>query len=326
MAAAERALPHDAAAIRARGLTRRFGALAAVDRVDLDVPRRQVYGFLGPNGSGKSTTIRMLCGLLTPSEGEIEVLGLRVPQQAEQLRTRIGYMTQRFSLFEDLTVLENLEFMAAVQGLAKARARQRIAELVSQYHFQDRRGQLAGTLSGGQKQRLALACAVIHDPELLFLDEPTSAVDPESRRDFWEKLFDLADAGTTLLVSTHYMDEAERCHRIAILDRGRLVADGSPDELAQRLSGRTLLVQSAQPRQAQKLLADADGVVSVAQIGNALRVLTADRADMQARVGQVLRQAGVEAEVAPVHPSLEDVFVAATRRRPGADAGAQVPA
>ena len=218
-------------AIRVRGLTKRFGALVAVDDVDLDIPRRHVYGFLGPNGSGKSTTIRMLCGLLTPTAGDIEVLGLRIPEQAEQLRTRIGYMTQKFSLFEDLTVRENLEFLAAVQDIPRVQARRRIDELVEQYHFQDRQKQLAGTMSGGQKQRLALAGAVIHQPELLFLDEPTSAVDPESRRDFWEKLFELADAGTTLLVSTHYMDEAERCHRIAILDRGVLVADGTPDAL-----------------------------------------------------------------------------------------------
>jgi len=218
-------------AIQVRGLTRRFGALTAVDHVDLQVPRANVYGFLGPNGSGKSTTIRMLCGLLTPSEGEIEVLGLRIPEQAEALRQRIGYMTQRFSLFEDLSVRENLEFLAAVQNLPRVQARSRIDELLEHYHFQDRQKQLAGTMSGGQKQRLALAGAVIHQPELLFLDEPTSAVDPESRRDFWEKLFDLADAGTTLLVSTHYMDEAERCHRLAILDQGALVADGTPAEL-----------------------------------------------------------------------------------------------
>ena len=318
----------DDVAIRARGLTRRFGALLAVDHVDLQVPRRQVYGFLGPNGSGKSTTIRMLCGLLTPSEGEIEVLGLRIPQQAEQLRAHIGYMTQRFSLFEDLTVRENLEFMAAVQGVPRPRTGARIADLLDQYHLGDRQRQLAGTLSGGQKQRLALACAVIHEPELLFLDEPTSAVDPESRRDFWEKLFDLADAGTTLLVSTHYMDEAERCHRIAILDRGRLVADGSPAELTAALDGRTLLVQSPQPRQAQKALAGAAGVVSVAQIGYVLRVLAEPgHGDVQARVREILHDGGVAGQVEATELSLEDVFVAATHGRPGpaaaaADAGA----
>jgi ABC-2 type transport system ATP-binding protein len=299
-------------AIRARGLTRRFGDLVAVDHVDLTVPKQQVYGFLGPNGSGKSTTIRMLCGLLTPTAGEIEVLGLRIPEQAEALRLRIGYMTQKFSLFEDLTVRENLEFLAAVQGLDKPRARKRVDELVEEYRFEDRQKQLAGTLSGGQKQRLALAGAVIHEPELLFLDEPTSAVDPESRRDFWEKLFELADTGTTLLVSTHYMDEAERCHRIAILDTGRLVADGTPAELTAALAGRTLEVKAAQPRRAQQALVGLPGVLSVAQIGNVLRVLLDADGGAGARVADALRLTNLQAEVAPVEPNLEDVFVAAT--------------
>jgi len=304
-------------AIRARGLSRRFGALRAVDGIDLDVPRRQVYGFLGPNGSGKSTTIRMLCGLLTPSAGEIEVLGLRIPAQAEALRSRIGYMTQKFSLFDDLGVRENLEFMAAVHDLPGAQARRRIDTLVEQYRFQDRQKQLAGTLSGGQKQRLALAAAVIHQPELLFLDEPTSAVDPESRRDFWEKLFELADAGTTLLVSTHYMDEAERCHRIAILDRGVLVADGTPAELTARLAGRTLVVDADPPRQAARVLAACAGVASVAQIGNRLRVLL-DPGAAQAPLAEALQAAGIAARMQPQPASLEDVFVAATRQRPAA--------
>ena len=300
-------------AIRARGLSKRFGSLVAVDQVDLAVPKANVYGFLGPNGSGKSTTIRMLCGLLTPTAGEIDVLGLRVPEQAEALRLRIGYMTQKFSLFEDLSVRENLEFLAAVQGLGKAQARQRIDELVQLYHFEDRQRQLAGTMSGGQKQRLALAGAVIHRPELLLLDEPTSAVDPESRRDFWEKLFDLADAGTTLLVSTHYMDEAERCHRLAILDRGRLVADGTPQALTEALAGRTLEVVAAQPRRAQQALVGLPGVLSVAQIGNSLRVLVAADGDARARIETALRQANLAAEVAVTPPNLEDVFTSATR-------------
>lgn len=309
-------------AIRVRGLTKRFGALVAVNDVDLDVPRRHVYGFLGPNGSGKSTTIRMLCGLLTPSAGDIEVLGLRIPEQAEQLRTRIGYMTQKFSLFEDLTVRENLEFLAAVQGMARAQAKRRIDELVEQYHFHDRQKQLAGTMSGGQKQRLALAGAVIHSPELLFLDEPTSAVDPESRRDFWEKLFELADAGTTLLVSTHYMDEAERCHRIAILDRGVLVADGTPDMLTGELAGRTLVVEAPEPRRAQKALVGLPGILSVAQIGNVLRVLLAGAGQATERVAQGLRAAGIEADVSAASPNLEDVFVSATRDQPAREEAA----
>ncbi|TAM63466.1 MAG: ABC transporter ATP-binding protein [Rhodanobacter sp.] len=306
--------------MRAHGLTRRFGELVAVDRVDLQVPARRVYGFLGPNGSGKSTTIRMLCGLLTPSAGEIEVLGLRIPAEAEALRRHIGYMTQRFSLFEDLTVRENLEFLAAVQGVPKAKTKARIGELLGQYHFGDRQKQLAGTLSGGQKQRLALAGAVIHEPELLFLDEPTSAVDPESRRDFWEKLFELADAGTTLLVSTHLMDEAERCHRLAILNLGVLVADGTPAELTGRLQGRTFIVEAADPRRAQRLIVDVPGVLSVAQVGNNLRVLTAERGDaaesaagIGQRIDEVLAHAGQTAQTTATPANLEDVFVAATR-------------
>ena len=269
-------------AIRARGISRRFGAVQAVDGVDLTVPKAAVYGFLGPNGSGKSTTIRMLCGLLTPDAGEIEVLGLRIPAQAEALKRRIGYMTQKFSLFEDLTVRENLEFMATVQDLPRTAAKRRVAALLDAYRFGDRQRQLAGTLSGGQKQRLALACAVVHAPELLFLDEPTSAVDPESRRDFWEKLFELADAGTTLLVSTHYMDEAERCHRLAILDRGVLVADGTPAALAGALAGRTLRVHSHRPRRTATRLQAQPGVTSVAQIGVDLRVLLAPGVDPEA--------------------------------------------
>ena len=304
--------PSNDIAIRARGLSKRFGTLLAVDGVDLTVPRASVYGFLGPNGSGKSTTIRMLCGLLTPTAGEIEVLGLKIPQQAEALRKRIGYMTQKFALYEDLTVRENLEFLATVQGLARGPRRTRIDELLDAYSLADRAKQLAGTLSGGQKQRLALAAATVHKPELLFLDEPTSAVDPESRRDFWEKLFDLADAGTTILVSTHYMDEAERCHRIAILDTGRLVADGTPAELTRALAGRTVGIRASEPRKAQAALHTAHGVISVAQIGNELRVLTEAGSAIEAQLQTFLRSKGIEAEVMPIDPNLEDVFVSAT--------------
>ena len=303
-----------AIAIRARGLTRRFGALVAVDGVDLTVERAQVYGFLGPNGSGKSTTIRMLCGLLSPSAGDIEVLGLQVPRQAEQLKRRIGYMTQKFSLYEDLSVQENLEFLAAVQDLSRAAARARIEELLARYWLADRRKQLAGTLSGGQKQRLALAGAVLHKPELLFLDEPTSAVDPQSRREFWDSLFELADAGTTLLVSTHYMDEAERCHRLAILDQGRLVADGAPRELCDALPYAVWLVDCATPRRAQLALQGQDGIVALAQIGAELRVLAADAAWSAERLTAHLRDGGIEAQVRRGAANLEDVFVAATRK------------
>lgn len=307
------------AAISARGLTKQFGKLVAVDHVDLTVPRSHVYGFLGPNGSGKSTTIRMLCGLLTPTAGEIEVLGLSIPRQAEALRRRIGYMTQKFSLFEDLSVRENLDFLAAAHDVPKARSRQRVDELIEQYDFADRQRQLAGTMSGGQKQRLALAGAVVHEPELLFLDEPTSAVDPESRRNFWEKLFQLADDGATILVSTHLMDEAERCHRLAILDRGRLVADGTPLELMGALEGRIVEVITAQARRVQRALLGQPGVLSVAQIGSNVRVLTTAGEAVTGGVRRALDDAGLQGKVATVAPNLEDVFVEATREKGGAD-------
>ncbi|MFZ6046879.1 ABC transporter ATP-binding protein [Pseudomonas sp. CR3202] len=299
--------------IRASGLTKHFGQLAAVDGLDLHVNRAEVFGFLGPNGSGKSTTIRMLCGLLLPSSGEIDVLGCQVPRDAEVLKRRIGYMTQKFSLYEDLTVGENLEFLATVQGLDRRAARQRIDELLERYWLADRRKQLAGTMSGGQKQRLALAGAVLHKPDLLLLDEPTSAVDPQSRREFWDSLFELAEAGTTLLVSTHYMDEAERCTRLGILDAGRLVADGSPAELMAALPGRPLLVECAQPRQAQRALQGAEEVIAMAQIGASLRVLSAV-ADARERIARRLADHGVEAEVTYTQANLEDVFVAVTHR------------
>jgi len=298
-------------AIRARGLTRVFGSLVAVDHVDLSVPRGMVYGFLGPNGSGKSTTLRMLCGLLTPTSGEVEVLGLRIPEQAEVLKKRIGYMTQKFSLYEDLTVLENLQFLAAIHDLPRAIAKTRIGEAIERYHFGNRQKQLAGTLSGGQKQRLSLAGSVLHEPELLLLDEPTSAVDPESRRDFWARLFELADTGTTLLVSTHYMDEAERCHRLAILQNGRLVADDTPAALCAALPGRVWRVRTTATRAAEAALRRHPQVLGVAQIGTDLRVLAQPMLD-EATLRSFLSNSDA-AQIETIAPNLEDVFVAATR-------------
>ncbi|HVV95955.1 MAG TPA: ABC transporter ATP-binding protein [Rhodanobacteraceae bacterium] len=299
--------------IVARGLTKKFGPLVAVDHLDIRVGRAEVYGFLGPNGSGKSTTIRMLCGLLAPTSGEIEVLGHELPQDAEALKRSIGYMTQKFSLYDDLTVAENLAFLAAVHGLRGAKARERIDEMYERYRLGDMKDQLAGTMSGGQRQRLALAGAVLHEPELLLLDEPTSAVDPQSRRDFWDALFDLSESGTTLLVSTHYMDEAERCHRLAILDRGRLVADGTPQALMDQLPGATLRITCAEPRRMQKALAGDAHVLGAAQIGDDLRVLI-DRRDGEAEwLRDRVHAIDPAAEVEPVAPNLEDVFVASTR-------------
>lgn len=300
-------------AISARGLTRRFGKLLAVDHVDLEIPRAQIYGFLGPNGSGKSTTIRMLCGLLRPTSGECVVLGHAVPRDAEQLRQKVGYMTQRFSLWEDLTIAENLDFMARIFGLSRPQRLTRIHERLVQYRLLDRQAQRAGTLSGGQKQRLALAAATLHEPQLLLLDEPTSAVDPQNRRDFWESLFELVARGTTILVSTHYMDEAERCHGLAILDRGKLVAEGSPRKLMDGIDATVIEIEAADIRRARHALDEQLFVKSIAQLGTRLHaLLERDVDDPETRVRALLREAGVEATVERVRASLEDVFVAAT--------------
>jgi ABC-2 type transport system ATP-binding protein len=304
---------NDELAIRARGLSKDFGALRAVDRLDLDVPRASIYGFLGPNGSGKSTTIRMLCGLLMPSEGGATVLGMKVPERSHELKPRIGYMTQKFSLFGDMTVTENLEFIAEIYSVSAARRSARIDEVLEHYDLVDQRRQFAGTMSGGQKQRLALACAVLHKPELLLLDEPTSAVDPQSRRDFWANLFRLADTGTTILVSTHYMDEAERCHRLAILDHGVKVADGAPHELQQSTGMSVIEVLADNPYHAQTAISTLPVVASVTQLGIRLRVLIPESVSGALDlVDRVLEEHGIEADTRLSGATLEDVFVAVT--------------
>jgi len=304
-------------AIQARQLDKTFGTVRAVRGLDLEVPRSRIYGFLGPNGSGKTTAIRMLCGLLTPTAGEINVLGYSIPDEAEALRLKVGYMTQKFSLFEDLTVGENLDFMADIYTLGRTLKRERTGLAIERYELTRILNQRAGTLSGGQKQRLALAASTLHEPELLFLDEPTSAVDPENRRSFWEALFDLVGEGTTILVSTHYMDEAERCHALAILDKGSLVAEGSPEELQQRIDASIVLVESDQPRHVGKLLEQQAFVDSTAQVGSTLRVMvTRDQQHPEKAVAGAIRQAGLSlSQCKQARPSLEDVFVAATRAR-----------
>jgi ABC-2 type transport system ATP-binding protein len=316
---------NDAAAIVATGLTRRFGDLVAVDHLDLSIPRARIYGFLGPNGSGKSTTIRLLCGLLLPSSGEVRVLGHPVPGEAEIVRRRIGYMTQRFSLYEDLSALENLDFVAEIHGLPRREKRARLAEAMAEYRLEDLARQRAGTMSGGQRQRLALAAATLHRPDLLLLDEPTSAVDPQSRRDFWDSLFDLVGKGTTILVSTHYMDEAERCHRLAILDRGRLAAEGAPRELMRDIAGAVVEVVAEDAQSARRELESMPQVLSVTQLGARLRALVEEASvpDPAAPLREHLESVGVSAQVEHVTASLEDVFVAATRRPPRGDRPAE---
>lgn len=310
---------NESIAMDAKGLTKQFGSLTAVDNIHLQIPEAAIYGFLGPNGSGKSTTIRMLCGLLTPTSGQVEVLGFRVPGQAEEVKRHIGYMTQKFSLYEDLTVEENLRFLTAVYDLPRRNLDQRIDKVLEQYWLTDRRKQFAGTMSGGQKQRLALAGATLHRPRLLILDEPTSAVDPQSRRDFWDILFGLVEQGTTVLVSTHYMDEAERCHNLAILDQGRLVAEGRPRDLIRDIAAGVVEIETDRPQAARACLEATGGVQSVAQLGTRLHALTDKSIDDPAELSRrSLAEAGVDGEVEAVTANLEDVFVAATRLQPRA--------
>lgn len=300
-------------AITARGLSRHFDDLIAVNELDLEIPQREIYGFLGPNGSGKTTAIRMLCGLLTPTKGDVSVLGLQIPQQAEALRRRIGYMTQKFSLYDDLTVTENMQFMARIFGMSRSGARDRIASLLDRYALKSMADRLASAMSGGQRQRLALAVATLHSPDLLFLDEPTSAVDPENRRDFWEKLFDLVDEGKTILVSTHYMDEAERCHQLAVLETGNLRKQGAPTALMAELDQRVVEVSGPDLRQLKEQALQLPQVLSAAQQGLKLRLLLSPEApaDSVTTLQQALGGQGREYNWA--QPSLEDVFVACTR-------------
>ena len=226
--------------VETRGLTRRFGALTAVQDLTIRIEKGEVFGLLGPNGSGKTTTIRMLCGLLEPSAGSATVAGIDVTVAPEQIRQRIGYMSQKFGLYEDLTVSENLNFYAGIYELKGDARRRRVAAVVSFVGVGNRLRQLAAELSGGWKQRLALGCALLHEPTVLFLDEPTAGVDPAARRSFWRAIHDLAAQGTTVLVTTHYMDEAERCQRLAMMSAGRLIALGTPAEVAAAVGGRTL--------------------------------------------------------------------------------------
>ncbi|WP_105201659.1 ABC transporter ATP-binding protein [Pseudoalteromonas sp. T1lg10] len=298
--------------IKAHNVTKQFGDLKAINNISLNVEKGKIYGFLGPNGCGKSTTIRVLTGLLTPSAGQVEVLGLSIPKQADALRLRIGYMTQKFSLYEDLTVAENLLFMGQIYGISRAKLKSRTQEQMQTYGLDKLQKQIVGGMSGGQKQRLSLACATINKPELLFLDEPTSAVDPENRRNFWEKLFDLSEQGTTILVTTHYMDEAERCHRLAIMESGVIRADGSPEELMRNMGVNIVEVKTTGLRSLKSKLIANKQVRSAAQLGVRLRVLVDEQvanpiAWLKSQFPELQ-----QVELTLARPTLEDVFVSVT--------------
>lgn len=299
-------------AIQAENVVKKFGDFTAINNITLNVPKGSIYGFLGPNGCGKSTTIRVLTGLLSPSEGNVDVLGLKIPKQSELLRLKIGYMTQKFSLYDDLTVQENLEFIGQIFGMETKALKARIEEQLSTYGLDQLRKQRVGGMSGGQKQRLSLAAATMHKPELLFLDEPTSAVDPENRRDFWEQLFDLSDQGTTILVTTHYMDEAERCHRLAIMEAGEIRADGEPEELMAQMGVNIIEVKADNLRELKEKVLQREEVRSAAQLGIRLRILIHQRIKQPIEwLTQTFPELeGCEMNIA--RPSLEDVFVSVT--------------
>ena len=301
--------------IEANALTRRFGSVTAVDSVDLEVRRGEIFGCLGPNGSGKSTLMRMLLGLLRPSSGTARVLGHAIPRDAERLRSDVGYMTQRFSLYEDLTVRENLEFAASIFGLFGRARRERVAATVAEHGLGRYERMRAAALSGGWKQRLALAAATIHAPPLLVLDEPTAGVDPQSRREFWEELFELAAGGTTVFVSTHYMDEAVRCHRLCMLRDGRRVAVGAPRALTEALAARVVEISGAAADRAIAALRGSPLVASTTQLGDTVHVLLREGAPSAAAAGEALEvflaAAGLPgAQARPSPANLEDVFVA----------------
>ncbi|MDD9177235.1 MULTISPECIES: ABC transporter ATP-binding protein [Aliivibrio] len=299
-------------AIQATDVVKKFGDFTAIDGINLSVPKGCIYGFLGPNGCGKSTTIRTLTGLLSPTSGQVNVLGLSIPKESEALRLKIGYMTQKFSLYDDLSVEENLEFIGQIFGMEKQTLLQRITEQLSTYGLDQLRKQRVSGMSGGQKQRLSLAAATMHKPELLFLDEPTSAVDPENRRDFWEQLFDLSDKGTTILITTHYMDEAERCHRLAIMESGVIRADGEPETLMANMGVNIVEVKTDNLRALKNTLIQRNEIRSAAQIGIRLRVLIhQDISDPISWLRSEFPELK-DAEMNIARPSLEDVFVTVT--------------
>src|SRR6266536_3515017 len=294
----------------AHDLTKVYGDLTAVDRLSLDVREGEVFAFLGPNGSGKTTTIRMLCGIITPTSGEGHVLGFDIATQSESIKARIGYMSQRFALYEDLTVRENLNFYAGVYEVQGSRRDARVRELIGMAGLTGREGQLAGQLSGGWKQRLALGCAIVHQPPLLFLDEPTAGVDPVSRRSFWTLIYGLARSGVTIFLTTHYIDEAEHADRVALMLNGRMVALAPPRELRETGLAGTLLEVEAEPAiDALTVLPTVPGVKEVTRYGAVLHVLVdagLEPTTLEAR----LREAGlVVRDARPIRPSLEDVFV-----------------
>lgn len=296
-------------AVRFDNLTRRFGDFVAVDNISLSVKKGEIFGFLGPNGAGKSTTIKMLCGLLLPTAGNGFVGGHNIMTESEEIKKNIGYMSQRFSLYDDLTVEENINFFSGIYGVPKERRRERKESVLEMSDLVDRRDAITGTLPGGIKQRLALGCAILHEPPIIFLDEPTSGVDPVSRRNFWDLIYDMAKGGTTIFVTTHYMDETEYCDRLALIYRGKIIAEGRPDELKGKYMTRDVLeIEVDRVVEAMELLERKN--IDTAIFGSLLHS-TVEKADvMVPRIKEILSDAGFAVNrIEKIVPSLEDVFV-----------------
>jgi ABC-2 type transport system ATP-binding protein len=303
--------------IETHALSRRFGELTAVKALTLQVGRGEIFGFLGPNGAGKTTTIKMLCGLLAPSSGSGRVAGCDIAKESKQIKRRTGYMAQAFSLYPDLTAEENFRFFAGVYGLGHAAQHKRMAELFDRVGISDRKRTQAGRLSGGLKQRLALACALVHSPELVFLDEPTAGVDPNQRQRLWDLLYDLCQDGTSLFVTTHYLDEAERCHQVGFMLGGELVAMDSPQALRSQLDGHLLGIEVTNPVAVMRAIGDLPGVSDITLYGRELRLffrepttVAAHEANIRARVAQA---GGTLVRIEALAPSLEDLFMRFTR-------------
>jgi ABC-2 type transport system ATP-binding protein len=292
-------------AIDVHDLVKRFGDKTAVDRVSMSIAEGEIVGFLGPNGSGKTTTIRIMCGLLTPDEGEGKVLGYNLRTESLRIKREVGYMTQRFSFYEDLTIAENLEFVARLYQLRPAR--EFVDKTLEDLGLASRRNQLAGTLSGGWKQRLALAACIMHEPRLLLLDEPTAGVDPKARRDFWDEIHYLASQGLTVLVSTHYMDEAERCHRISYISYGKMLATGTVDEVIRDAGLTTFVVSGKRLKELADTLQGRPGIEQVAPFGNTLHVVGSDRKALEASLADFMKRKDIRVQLGET--SLEDVFI-----------------
>ncbi len=311
------AQPSDDLAIDAQHLVRRFGQVVAVNDVSFQVRKGEIFGFLGPNGSGKTTVIKMLTGLLPLSGGDANVLGLNVREDPEGVRERIGYMSQRFSLYDDLTVTENLRFYGRIYGLAPDRLKRRMDEIIQLNSLGPYLTRLASQLSGGWKQRLALGCAMLHEPKLLFLDEPTAGIDPVARRQLWDLLFELSGHGITFFVTTHYMDEAERCSHVAYIYYGKLIADGTPNSLrqlpdVQPPGTKRVEITTPEVTRALRFARQLPGIRSATIFGQSIHALVEEHFDLNDLRGQLLKNGITVSEIRPLEPSLEDVFVELT--------------